>query len=96
MDVLRKILTDAFSMMDRPLEEIEEAIRAEYAGSHVYIRRDPMRGAKDMSARDRALIRDWNRGESPALLSRRYRITLRRVYQILERHMSEKVKSSTS
>lgn len=57
-------------------------VTADYSGERIYIAgKDRMQ--RELSARNRAIIRDWRAGERPALLMRRYGISKSRLYQII-------------
>ena len=61
---------------------IPRQVGSEYNGERPYIGK----GAdafREMSARNRAIIRDWKAGERVALLSRRYGISARHVRRVI-------------
>lgn len=60
---------------------IDETAR-DYAGERVYIGQ-PAAVAMEKTARNRAILRDWQAGERIALLVRRYGISKPRLYQII-------------
>lgn len=59
------------------------AIQAEWGGDRPYIRKANEAARAERSLRDRAIVRDHQRGESAALLARRYGISRRRVEQLV-------------
>lgn len=65
------------------INTIEVSIREQYGGDIYYLakgcERDP-----DQGARNRSIIRDSKNGESIALLARRYRLSRRRIMQIIQ------------
>lgn len=61
--------------------DFEAWVRAEFGRERHYISRSGETDA-GMSARNRAIIRDMRAGESPAFLARKYRVSVRRIYQI--------------
>lgn len=65
------------------LDKIEAAIRAEYGGEMFYFAKTGDR-VPDMGARNRAIIRDWKAGERLPLLARRYKLSKRRIIQIVQ------------
>lgn len=66
-----------------PLEAVLAAIQAEWGGDRPYIRKQGEAARVERSLRDRAIVRDHQRGESAALLARRYGISRRRVEQLV-------------
>lgn len=56
---------------------------ADYAGDRVYIGKGE-EAASEMSARNRAIIRDHKAGERVALLARRYGVSRVRIHQIIK------------
>lgn len=64
------------------------AIQAEWGGDRPYIRKANEAARAERSMRDRAIVRDHQRGESNALIARRYGICERRIRQILGNALS--------
>ena len=64
------------------------AIQAEWGGDRPYIRKANEAARAERSLRDRAIVRDHQRGESSALLSRRYGISRRRIEQLVRNALS--------
>lgn len=64
------------------------AIQAEWCGDRPYIRKANEAARAERSLRDRAIVRDHQRGESSALLSRRYGISRRRIEQLVRNALS--------
>ena len=64
------------------------AIQAEWGGDRPYIRKANEAARAERSLRDRAIVRDHQRGESAALLARRYGISRRRVEQLVRNALS--------
>lgn len=64
------------------------ALQAEWGGDRPYIRKMNEAARNERSLRDRAIVRDHQRGESAALLARRYGICERRVRQIVGNALS--------
>lgn len=64
------------------------AIQAEWGGDRPYIRKANEAARAERSLRDRAIVRDHQRGESNALIARRYGVSAGRVTQILARSFS--------
>jgi|GEM_PF-1701249 len=60
-----------------------EVIQAEWGGDRPYIRKAGEAARNERSLRDRAIVRDHQRGESHAFIARRYGISRSRVTQIL-------------
>ena len=60
--------------------EIAASVTRDYSGDRVYISRHDETVA---SQRNRDIIRDWRRGERAPLLARRYGISLRQVYRVV-------------
>ena len=54
----------------------------DYAGERVYIGKAEA-SAAELSARNRAIIRDWRAGERVPLLSRRYGVSIRHIRRIV-------------
>lgn len=65
------------------LEAVLVAVQAEFGGDRPYIRKANEAARAERSLRDRAIVRDHQRGESAALLARRYGISRRRVEQLV-------------
>ena len=61
---------------------IPKQIGRDYNGERPYIGKGAD-AVREMSARNRAIIRDWKAGERVALLARRYGISARRVRQVI-------------
>lgn len=59
------------------------AVQVEWGGDRPYIRKANEAARAERSLRDRAIVRDHQRGESAALLARRYGISRRRVEQLV-------------
>ena len=64
------------------------AVQVEWGGDRPYIRKANEAATHERSLRDRAIVRDHQRGESNALIARRYGISAGRVTQILARTFS--------
>lgn len=58
-------------------------LQKEWGGDRPYIRMTGEASRRQMSLRNAAIVRDYRRGESPALLGRRYGISAGRVCQIV-------------
>lgn len=82
MDIVRDIF-DRLSDKDQGLDEIERSIRADYGGERVYIPKDGDAARSETSMRNRAIRADWARGERIEYLVRRYQISRRRIYSII-------------
>lgn len=78
-DVLQRVETELGVDPDR-LQPIENSVRHEWGRDTCYIA--TMEGQR-IAQRNRALIRDYMRGERVPLLARRYEISPRQVYRIL-------------
>lgn len=61
--------------------EIGQGVARDWAGEQLYIGKAGERMAR--SARDRAIIRDFKAGECVQFLARRYQLTGRRIWQII-------------
>ena len=61
---------------------VPKKVARDYNGERPYIGRS-IEVEREMSARNRAIIREWKAGERVALLSRRYGISARRIRQII-------------
>lgn len=64
--------------------EAERIARAAWGGERAYIGKLGEQGQAQISARDRAIRRDFARGASVAILSRRYELSQRRVRCIVQ------------
>ena len=84
MDIVRDILDRVFGATDRPLEDIEREIRSDYGGERVYVPRDGDHAHTEISLRNAAIRADWQRGERIELIVRRYKVSRRRVYQLVK------------
>jgi len=67
------------------IDQIEAEIRQEWGGERFYLPRtgESDRLAAERDARNRAILRDWRNGERIELLSRRYGLTRKRIYEII-------------
>lgn len=84
MDIVRDIL-DRVPVADKKLlAQIEQDIRRDYGGERVYVPKDGDKAQTEISMRNAAIRADYRRGESVALLIRRYRISRQRVHQIVK------------
>lgn len=61
---------------------LPKTVAKDYNGERPYIGKG-RDAEREMSSRNRSIIRDWKAGERVALLSRRYGISSRRVRQIV-------------
>ena len=61
---------------------IQRQVGCEYDGDRPYIS-NGAEAAREMSARNRAIIRDWRAGERVALLARRYGISVRHIRRVI-------------
>lgn len=84
MDIVRDILDRVAGAPNRPLEDLEQEIRRDYGGERVYVPKDGDKAQTEISMRNAAIRADYRRGESIALLIRRYRISRQRVHQIVK------------
>ena len=86
MDILREIL-DRVSNVDgvsnNLLEQIEQDVRRDLGGDRYYLAKAGEKTHDEASIRNRAIKTDYRHGESVALLERRYKLSRRRIYQIL-------------
>jgi Mor family transcriptional regulator len=87
-EIRHRIISQAATMGITPetaaliATEVAGSVARDYAGERVYIgKRDEEQCV--MSARNRSIIRDHRSGERVALLSRRYGISRKRVYEIV-------------
>lgn len=62
---------------------IPKTVGREFNGERPYIGKGA-EAAREMSARNRAIIRDWKAGERVALLARRYGVSRIRIHQIIK------------
>lgn len=62
--------------------EWQTCIVRDWGGDRPYIGKSSD-AARKMSTRDNALLREWNAGERPAALARKYNLSPRRVRQIV-------------
>lgn len=61
---------------------VSESINKDYSGEQAYIGK-PDSVTAALSARNRAIIRDWRAGERVPLLSRRYGVSIRHIRRIV-------------
>jgi len=64
--------------------EAERIVRAAWGGERSYIGKLGEDGQAQLSARDRAIRREFQRGASPQLLARRHGLSKRRVLEIVQ------------
>lgn len=93
IDFIHDVFDRIDAALDKPLpratrRKLETELRTEWAGDRVYIGQDTDVSRIFMSMRDRCICRDHHRGESVALIARRYGISRQRVYQILHRNQA--------
>jgi len=62
---------------------VPRQIGRDYNGERPYIGKGA-EASRDMSARNRAIIRDWKAGERVALLARRYGISRQHVWRVIK------------
>ncbi len=72
----------AIGFNDPKIERVVMDVRRDWAGERPYIgvRYEVCR---EMSARNRAIIRDYRNGERIVFLARRYGLTRKRIYEII-------------
>lgn len=80
-DMLRVVLSLAPAFSAELAARAEAEMRDRWGGDNVYISR---RTGDGRSARNAAILRDHRNGERVPLLSRRYKLTERRILQILK------------
>ena len=62
-------------------------LQKEWGGDRAYIAKTCEDAKAEMTARDNAIIRDMNKGERVALISTRYCVSRKRVYQIWDAYL---------
>jgi Mor family transcriptional regulator len=72
----------AIGFKDPKIEKLFFEVRREWAGERTYISCQ-YELKKQVSARNRAIIRDYKNGERVALLARRYGLSRAMIYQII-------------
>lgn len=70
--------------IDDKMRLAERAVRQDWGGERPYIAKGSEDAARQMSARNRAIIRDWKNGERLCFIARKYGISRQRVKQIIE------------
>lgn len=79
-DIIDRIISTG-SLSKATMAEIEIRVRADWGGERIYIAKHGELGRK--SNRDKAIKRDWHRGERIQYLSRKYEVSERRIRQII-------------
>lgn len=82
LESLHTIAT-GLGISDQVAGMIVSELHREWAGQQAYIPRNSDDRARHLSARNTAICRDYQRGESIAFLALRYKLTRRRIEQIL-------------
>lgn len=72
------------------LLEIENEVRADWAGERPYIAKDREHMHSIISARNGRIFSDWNHGEREPLLARRYGVTVRRIRQVIHEELAKR------
>jgi Mor family transcriptional regulator len=65
------------------LRQIEHDARRDWGGDRIYIARHGEEARQEMTARNLAIIRDWQAGERVSCLARKYGISKQRVSRIV-------------
>lgn len=65
------------------LDQIEADIRRDWGGDRPYISKSGEASEQEMTRRNAQIMRDYNSGERPAYLARKYGISRQRVHEIL-------------
>jgi Mor family transcriptional regulator len=82
-DVLRRVIEMAPAFSAALAIQIAREVRHEWAGERSRICYIARRGDEDMSARNAAIRRDFHAGERVGFLARKYRLSERRIQQIV-------------
>lgn len=61
-----------------------DEVRADWGGERPYIAKNGESDQRPMSARNRAIIREWRNGERVPFLARKHGISKQRVWQIIK------------
>lgn len=72
-------------------QRAESDIRTNWGGERVYIGKTSADALRAISNRDRAIARDWQRGDHIPVLARRYGLSARRVQQVVSVQARETV-----
>jgi Mor family transcriptional regulator len=90
MDIVRDILDRIAAALaadggltDQIADQIEAQIRHDWGGDRPYIAKAGESAQAEISRRNAAILRDWQAGERPAAIARKYRISRVRVWQIV-------------
>jgi Mor family transcriptional regulator len=93
-DVLSSLIRECADLLQgagiefRPHQQstVESRLREMFGGDRVYIGKTSADAVRHKSTRDRLIVRDWQHGEHIPVLVRRYGLSERRVYEILQLH----------
>lgn len=92
-DLLQRLLEAAQrdgGFTDALAREVEAQFRQDWGGDRVYIAKTGEDARLEMNRRNAAIINDLNNGERVAFVSRRHRISRRRVYQIWDAYLASR------
>lgn len=84
---LRGVLTELgvlSPIVEDHIAEVERSVRRDWAGDRPYIARHAEDVIRQLSERNRAILRDWHAGERVDTIARKYGISKKRVYAILK------------
>lgn len=77
------LIRDGKLELQEAAHRAESEVRASWGGERVYIGKTSVDTLRAMTQRDRAIQRDWARGDHIPVLARRYGISPRRVQQLV-------------
>lgn len=86
MDRLSSIMSENGSLTEQLLDRVEQDVRRDWGGDRPYINKTKTGKGEEhvLTERNRSIIRDWRAGERVEFIARRYRLSKRRVWQIIQ------------
>lgn len=83
-DVLQRVAETVGGIAPALLLKVEEQVRRDWGGERPYIVKSGETGRLERARREAAILADYQRGERPALLARRWGVSVRHVHRIIK------------
>lgn len=83
-DVLQRIAQCLGGIEPEVLQQVEESVRRDWGGERPYIVKSGESGRRERCRREAAILADYQRGERPALLAKRWGCSVRHVHRIIK------------
>lgn len=82
-DIIQRVRARGVPLSEEVAAQVQFEVRGDWGGERHYIAKVGECGKLQLTARDRQIRADANRGERVALLARRYGLSKKRIWQIL-------------